>query len=146
MKQAPTRGGDQPLILSDKQGFDRRWFAPQLQAVYVPTRHEQAEEYVGAALSEYGRDMKIASGRHCYENFVYNHSTRAIIDMSAMNQAGFDAERNAYFVDAGCENWACTAPCSMAMAKPCRPAPVIQSGLAGISPAAVTACCPACMA
>ncbi|MCD4506480.1 FAD-binding protein [Chromobacterium piscinae] len=105
MTQAPTRGGDQPLILSDKQGFDRRWFAPQLQAVYVPARHEQVEEYVGAALSAYGRDVKIASGRHCYENFVYNDSTRAIIDMSALSQAGFDAERNAYFVDAGCENW-----------------------------------------
>ncbi|MEN3031034.1 BBE domain-containing protein [Chromobacterium amazonense] len=105
MKQTPTRGGDQPLILSDKQGFDRRWFAPNLKAVYVPSRYEQVEEYVASALSEFGHDVKIASGRHCYENFVYNDSTRAIIDMSAINQAGFDAERNAYFVDAGCENW-----------------------------------------
>ncbi|MFC7421255.1 FAD-dependent oxidoreductase [Iodobacter arcticus] len=105
MTQAPTRGRNQPLILSDQQGFDRRWFAPSLQAVYVPTQYEQVADCVGAALSEYGRDVKVTSGRHCYENFVYNDSTKAVIDMSALNQLGFDAERNSFYIDAGCENW-----------------------------------------
>ena len=107
MNPIPTRGGDsgKPILLSDQQGFDRRWFAPHLQAVYVPTQPEQVAECVTDALVTYGRDVKVTSGRHCYENFVYNNSTRAVIDMSGINQIGFDSVRNAYFVDAGCENW-----------------------------------------
>ncbi|GAA0295791.1 FAD-binding protein [Sphingomonas oligophenolica] len=38
-------------------------------------------------------------------DFVYNDGTRAVIDMSALNQVGFDPVRKAWFVDAGCENW-----------------------------------------
>jgi len=107
MTQFPTRGGDsgQPILLSDKQGFDRRWFAPNLSAVYAPTQPEQVAQCVTDALATYGKDVKITSGRHCYENFVYTDSTRAVIDMSGVNQIGFDSARNAYFVDAGCENW-----------------------------------------
>jgi hexose oxidase len=97
----PTR----PVVLSDRQGFDRRWFAPQLQAVYVPTHTDQVADCLTAAITAYGRDVKVTSGRHCYENFVYNDATRAVIDMSALNQVGFDPARNAFFVDAGCENW-----------------------------------------
>jgi len=105
--QSSTRGGNsgKPILLSDQQGFDRRWFAPSLQAVYVPTRPDEVAGCVTDALLTYGKDVKITSGRHCYENFVYNDSTRAVIDMSAINQIGFDSMRNAYFVDAGCENW-----------------------------------------
>lgn len=94
-----------PVVLSDRQGFDRRWFAPHLEAVYVPTHADQVADCVTAALTTYGRDVKVTSGRHCYENFVYNGTTRAVIDMSALNQVGFDPARNAFFVDAGCENW-----------------------------------------
>jgi hypothetical protein len=92
-------------LLSDQQGFDRRWFAPQLNAVYAPTRPEQVADCVTNTLTTYGRDVKVTSGRHCYENFVYNDTTRAVIDMSGVNQVGFDSARNAYFIDAGCENW-----------------------------------------
>src|ERR1044071_4242837 len=106
MTQFPTRGGDssRPILLSDQQGFDRRWFAPNLTAVYAPNRPEQVAECVTAAMSTYGKDVKVTSGRHCYENFVYNDSTLAVIDMSGINQVGFDSARNAYFIDAGCEN------------------------------------------
>ena len=107
MDQFPTRGGNsgKPILLSDQQGFDRRWFAPYLQAVYAPTQPNQVAACVTDALVTYGKDVKITSGRHCYENFVYNDSTRAVIDMSGINQIGFDNARDAYFVDAGCENW-----------------------------------------
>lgn len=107
MSQFPTRGGDSghPIMLSDQQGFDRRWFASNLKAVYAPTRPEQVADCVTDALSNYGRDVKVTSGRHCYENFVYNDTTLAVIDMSGLNQVGFDDGYNAYFVDAGCENW-----------------------------------------
>lgn len=92
-------------LLSDRQGFDRRWFADNLEAVYVPTRLNQVAACLTEAISRYGSCVKIASGRHCYENFVYNTTTRAILDMSALNQAGFDPERGLFFVDGGCENW-----------------------------------------
>jgi len=98
-------GGSRPVILSDRQGFDRRWFAANLDAVYVPTHPEDVAGCVTSAITRYGRDVKIVSGRHCYENFVYNDATRCVIDMSALNQVGFDPAQNAFFVDAGCENW-----------------------------------------
>ena len=66
MTQAPTRGTTTPLILSDRQGFDRRWYASGLKAVYVPTSLDQIAPCVEAALSAYGRDVKVSSGRHCY--------------------------------------------------------------------------------
>ncbi len=94
-----------PIVISVRRGFDRRWFAPTLQAVYVPTHADEVADCLTAAITTYGRDVKVTSGRHCYENFVYNSTTRAVIDMSALNQVGLDPARNAYFVDAGCENW-----------------------------------------
>ncbi|MCJ8269035.1 MAG: FAD-binding protein, partial [Psychrosphaera sp.] len=105
--QNPNRGGQSaaPLILSDRQGFDRRWFAANLQAVYAPTKVADVEACVQDALTRYGKNVKVSSGRHCYENFVYNDQTGAVIDMSGLNQVGFDDDKQAYFIDAGCENW-----------------------------------------
>ena len=77
MSQQPSRGQDRPLILSDKQGFDRRWFADKLEAVYVPKRIEEVADQVTVAILAYGNAVKISSGRHCYENFVYNSGTGA---------------------------------------------------------------------
>lgn len=94
-----------PVIASDRQGFNRRWFAPNLEAVYVPSRLEDVAPCVEAALGEFGSGVKVVSGRHCYEDFAYNETTRAIIDMSALNQVGYDPERSVYFVDAGADNW-----------------------------------------
>jgi hypothetical protein len=105
LSQSIAPAGTRPVVLSDRQGFDRRWFARNLQAVYVPTHADQVADCLTTAITAYGRDVKITSGRHCYENFVYNDSTRAVIDMSALNQVGFDRDRKAFFVDAGCENW-----------------------------------------
>lgn len=99
--RAPGRG----LIDSDRQGFNRRWYAPDLQRVFVPTAIDQVEGMVEEALTEFGRNVKITSGRHCYADFVYNQGTRAIIDMSALNQVGYDPDKAAFTVDAGCENW-----------------------------------------
>jgi len=105
MTHLKADAGSRPVVLSDRQGFDRRWFAGNLQAVYAPTHPEQVAGCLTAAINAYGRDVRVVSGRHCYENFVYNSTTRAVIDMSALNQVGFDPGRNAFFVDAGCENW-----------------------------------------
>lgn len=93
------------VIPSDRQGFNRRWFAPNLEAVFIPSQLLEVAPCVEAALSEFGRDVKVVSGRHCYENFTYNESTRAIIDMSALNHVGYDPDHEAYFLDAGADNW-----------------------------------------
>ena len=71
----------------------------------MPTHAEQVAPALSEAITRFGSAVKVASGRHCYENFVYNETTRAVLDMSALNQAGFDPERGLFFVDAGCENW-----------------------------------------
>jgi FAD/FMN-containing dehydrogenase len=97
--------GSRPLVLSDRQGFNRRWFAPNLEAVYVPRNDAEAVAYVQEAVSRYGRDVKVVSGRHCYENFIYNDSVRAVIDMASMNRVGWDEHQSAFLVEAGCENW-----------------------------------------
>ena len=97
--------GSRPVVLSDRQGFNRRWFAAQLEAVYVPKNDAEAVAQVGEAISRYGHDVKVVSGRHCYEDFVYNGATKAIVNMSSMNRVGWDEGRSAFFVEAGCENW-----------------------------------------
>lgn len=105
MSTPSARIGSRPVVLSDRQGFDRRWFASELEAVYVPKNDVEAVKQVGEAISRYGRDVKVVSGRHCYENFIYNGTTKAIVDMSSMNRVGWDERRAAFFIEAGCENW-----------------------------------------
>jgi hypothetical protein len=61
---APSRA---PL-LSDRQGFDRRWFAANLQEMFAPTRLDEVATGVGA-----------------------------VVDRSALNQAGYDRERQLFF-------------------------------------------------
>lgn len=104
---SPTRAAvvRRSVIPSDRQGFNRRWFAPNLEAVFIPSSLEQVVACVEAAIAEFGRAVKVVSGRHCYEDFAYNPGTRAIIDMSALNQVGYDPDRGTYFVDAGADNW-----------------------------------------
>ena len=92
-------------IPSDRQGFNRRWFADGLEMVCVPTHAGDVAASLQAAISAHGSNVKIVSGRHCYEDFTYNSSTEAIIDMSGVNSTGVDPAVGAYFVDAGCDNW-----------------------------------------
>lgn len=99
----PTRSGA-GVLMSDRQGFDRRWYSPNLAGVYVPTAIGQVAPCLESAIAAHGRNVKIVSGRHCYENFAYSDEALAVIDMSALNQVGYDPVRG-YFADAGCENW-----------------------------------------
>lgn len=103
--RARGRVASRPVLPSDRQGFNRRWFAPRLERIYVPSRAEDVAACLEEAIARHGRGVKVVSGRHCYEGFVYNESTTSIIDMSAMSRAGFDPQRRAYFVDAGCDTW-----------------------------------------
>lgn len=94
------------VLPSDRQGFNRRWFAPNLQRVYIPRTSQDVAACLEQAVAREGRGVKVVSGRHCYEGFVYSDDANAIIDMSALDQAGWDPEHQAYFIQAGCENWA----------------------------------------
>lgn len=104
-KDGSGRAVRRAVIASDRQGFNRRWYAPNVEAVFVPSQLSEVAPCVEAAIAEFGRDVKVVSGRHCYENFAYNQTTRAIIDMSALNHVGYDLDRAAYFLDAGADNW-----------------------------------------
>lgn len=48
-----------------------------------------------------GKRIAVRSGGHCYEDFVANPDVKVVIDMSTMNNVGFDSARNAFVIEAG---------------------------------------------
>ena len=86
------------------QGFNRRWFASGCDAVYLCLTPDGTAEALDDAIGLYGRDVKIKSGGHCYEDFVFSDGTRAVLDVTPMNGAGCDEERG-FYLDAGGTNW-----------------------------------------
>lgn len=93
-----------PRFPSFLQGFNQRWQAAHCEMVYVCYSAEGAKAALEEAISLYGRDVKIKSGGHCYENFVFSPKTRAIIDVSALNGYGYDSQKG-YYLDSGGTNW-----------------------------------------
>lgn len=79
-------------LLSDRQGFDRRWHAPNVQLVYAPTTAQELAAALAEAEVRFGAagTVKVVSGRHCYERFVYDATTRAIVDVSLLRGIGYD--------------------------------------------------------
>ncbi|MFD0636734.1 hypothetical protein ACFQ9X_39350 [Catenulispora yoronensis] len=106
----------------------------------------EAVTQIGEAVSRYGRDVKVVSGRHCYEDFAYNDTTKAIIDMSSMNRAGWDDRRGAFFVEAGCENWSVYRALLNGFNKTLPAEAATRSAPAATSAAADTGSCRACTA
>lgn len=88
------------------QGFNRRWTAPECRVVYLPTTEIGAEialdRILGAGL---GNNFSVRSGGHCYEDFVFNPSIFALIDLSLLNAVGLDPGTGAYFAQPGAQNW-----------------------------------------
>lgn len=100
-----------PASLSDRQGFNRRWFAsdPNL-AVYRPqTAHDVVLAWNEAIHNGIGpNQLQITCGRHCYENFVYNPGIRAVIDMTGLKGYGttvLSTGQAAAYIDVGLGNW-----------------------------------------
>ncbi len=93
-------------ILSDRQGFDRRWFAPNLENVYLPVTGQDVADAWSAAITNGAtpENLQITSGRHCYENWVYNPATRFIIDTTGIRDYGEDPTLG-YYVGVGYGNW-----------------------------------------
>lgn len=93
-----------PRFPSFQQGFNRRWLAGNCQAVYVCYDTAGAVAALNEAIQLYGKHVKIKSGGHCYENFVFNEGTLAVIDVSAMDGYGLDPAKG-YWLGSGGTNW-----------------------------------------
>ncbi len=92
--------------LSDRQGFDRRWYAPNLERVYAPANASEVTAAWKDVITRGGKtgELQITCGRHCYENFVYNPGTKYIIDMTGLRGVGSDPHYG-YYIDVGYGNW-----------------------------------------
>ena len=55
-------------------------------------------------VNEYGGDVKVRSGGHCYENLVINDETKGMIDVRGLTDWGWDAENGCY-LSSGDSNW-----------------------------------------
>lgn len=86
------------------QGFNRRWFAGSCEAVYVCYDANGTAAALTDAINNYGSNVRIKSGGHCYENFVCNPGTKAIIDVSAMTGYGYDPVKG-FYLESGGTNW-----------------------------------------
>ena len=88
------------------QGFNRRWIAPNAAVVFVPLTEAGAAEALGNVIAGgWAQNFRVRGGGHCYEDFVFNADTRAIIDVSLLNKVGYDQARGTYFAQAGGTNW-----------------------------------------
>jgi hypothetical protein len=86
------------------QGFNRRWFAGNCQAVYLCFTSAGTAAALDDAINLYGKNVKMKSGGHCYEDFVFNGGTGAIIDVTPMDGYGYDEQRG-YYLESGGTNW-----------------------------------------
>lgn len=88
------------------QGFNRRWFASKLKTVYLPHSTEEALCCAEDALFKFPLgSVKVLSGAHSYEGFVFNDDVRAIISVSAMEREyGYDPDKG-FFLSSGDTNW-----------------------------------------
>lgn len=104
---------DVAVSASDRQGFDRRFYAnnPDL-TVFRPT---SSQDVVAAMRSitandpaAVGHKVQITCGRHCYEGFVYNSDTKYIIDVTGLRQFGMVSIKNqadVVCIGSGYGNW-----------------------------------------
>ncbi|MGW2050494.1 FAD-dependent oxidoreductase [Streptomyces sp. NPDC001858] len=107
----PTEvGPGDPRYEALRRGFNQRWVA---SPDYVVVATSTAD--VVAALNTYlpgtagssspPRRITVRSGGHCYENFVCGDDVAVILDVSTMDGVYYDADMEAYCVEAGATNW-----------------------------------------
>lgn len=88
------------------RGYNSRWTAPNARVVYVPLSENGVAASLAAARDAgFKANLRIRGGAHCYEDFVFNPSTAAIMDMSLLNDVGFDPRKGAYYAQAGANNY-----------------------------------------
>jgi hexose oxidase len=94
-----------PRFLGLTQGFNRRWSAPQCTAILLPLNEAGAQLAVARAIAAGPGNFRVRGGGHCYEDFVFNAGTQTLIDVSLLNDVGFDAQNNVYYAESGGTNW-----------------------------------------
>ncbi|GGN29920.1 hypothetical protein GCM10011609_87340 [Lentzea pudingi] len=94
-------------------------FTGQPDEIRVATSADQVVRAVGDAVRA-GRRIAVRSGGHCFENLTAAPEVRTLLDLSAMNDVGFDERRQAFSVQPGatlgqvyralCAGWGVTIP------------------------------------
>ena len=87
------------------QGFNRRWLAPNCAVIYLPLTEGGAEAALTKAVTWGKGNFRVRGGGHCYEDFVFAAQTQAIIDVSLLNEIGFDEKAGVYYAQSGGTNW-----------------------------------------
>lgn len=80
-------------------GSNRRWVGTP-DTVHVIDSPEQVVKAVQLAVDS-GNDFAVRSGGHCYEDFVTHERVRTVIDLSAMTDVSYDADREVFVIEAG---------------------------------------------
>jgi hypothetical protein len=96
---------DSPQFLDLTQGFNRRWSAPNCGTIFLPLTEAGAQEALTRAINFGPGRFRVRAGGHCYEDFVFNDQTLAVIDVSLLNEIGFDAQNGVYYAQSGGTNW-----------------------------------------
>lgn len=80
-------------------GANRRWVGTPDSVRLVTTA-----DHVVAAVQEAvdgGKQLAVRSGGHCYEDFVTGDGVRLVVDMSCMDEVGYDPGRRAFYIEPG---------------------------------------------
>ncbi|WP_280222244.1 FAD-binding oxidoreductase [Nocardia neocaledoniensis] len=95
------RAGDPDFAALAGRGYNRR-FQARPARIYVPTTTEEVRDAVAAAVSE-GSPLAARSGGHCFDDFVDNARTGAIIDLGELDAVYWDDRHRAFSVAAGAD-------------------------------------------
>src|SRR5580704_8639637 len=87
------------------QGFNRRWTAPNCAKIFVPLTEAGAQEALTQAIPLGRGNFRVRGGGHCYEDFVFTSQAQAIIDVTLLDDIGFDAQSGVYYAQSGGTNW-----------------------------------------
>lgn len=92
-------------FFSYSTGFNRRWVGTNLEAVYIIYTPEGARAAFEEATNKFGAGtVRVQSGGHCYEDFVFDENTKAVLQVSQLLDWGVDPDRG-YFLSSGDTNW-----------------------------------------
>ncbi|MCG8915747.1 FAD-binding protein [Actinokineospora sp. PR83] len=80
-------------------GDNQRWVGSPDYIVLARTTAQVVDAVQAAVLS--GRRVAVRSGGHCYEDFVSNPDVRVVIDLSELDDAGYDPAMRAFAVQPG---------------------------------------------
>ncbi|MFJ8882603.1 FAD-binding protein [Streptomyces sp. NPDC102402] len=115
---AVTVGPADPRYPDLTAGMNQRWQA-RPDKIVLPRTTQDVVAAVREAVAG-GKRLSVASGGHCFEDFVFNAEVEINIKLSLMNAVSFDASMNAFAVEGGAtlldvyealyEGWGVTIP------------------------------------